>query len=54
MGENIVAMISIYGDRAISLRFYDHQDNVSESREIEIGVVGPIIPQKNFKCPMGK
>ena len=42
MGENIAAIIRIYGARAIFLLFYDHQDTESESREIEISVAGPI------------
>ena len=31
MGENIVAILHIYGDRAIVILFYDHQDTKYES-----------------------
>ena len=47
MGENIVVFLHIYGDRAIVLLFCDHQDTESKSREMEIGVAGPIFFHKN-------
>ena len=42
MGENIVAIIHIYGAIAIFLLFCDYQETESWSCEIEIGVAGPI------------
>ena len=52
--KNIVGIVRIYGARAIFLLFCDHQDTGSKSREIEIGVVGPISTHKIFKCLMVK
>ena len=38
MGEKIVVVLHIYGDRVISLLFCNHQDTGLEWQEIEIGV----------------
>ena len=46
--KNIVGIVRIYGARAIFLLFCDSQDTESESRNIEIGVSGPILAQKNI------
>ena len=45
-GENFVAIIHIYGVRAIFLLFCDKQGTESESWEIEFGVAGPISTHK--------
>ena len=38
IGENTVAIIHIYGARAIILLFCDHQDTESESKEIKTNI----------------
>ena len=50
----IMIILHIYGPKANFLLFCDHQDTESESREIEIVVLGLIFPQKNIKGPMGQ
>ena len=52
--KNIVAIMHISVARAICILFVDHQDTESESREIEIGVAGPIFTEKNIKGSMGQ
>ena len=52
MGQNIVTTLHNYGARVILLLFCDHTDTESESREIEIVVLGLIFTQKNIKGPM--
>ena len=47
--KNIVAILHIYGARAIFLLFCDQQDTESKSRGTEIGVAGPIFTQKNIE-----
>ena len=47
-------IIHIYGTLAIFLLFCTHQDNESESREMEIGVSGPIFTYLNIKGSMGQ
>ena len=54
MGENIIVILHIYGDRAIYLFFYNHQDTESESWVNRIFVSGPIITQKNIKGAIGQ
>ena len=49
--KNIVVIHPINGARALIILFY-HQDTESESREIEIGIAGPIFTQNVFKCSM--
>ena len=48
--KTIVAIIHIYGARTIFLLFYDNQNTDSESRDIEVGVSGPIFTQKISKA----
>ena len=52
--REVVVILNIYGAKANFLLFCDHQDTESESREIEIVVLGLIFPQKNIKGPMGQ
>ena len=54
MGEIVVAILHIYGVRAISLLFCNHQDTESEKWEMEIGVAGPIFTHKKSKGSMGQ
>ena len=49
MIENIVAIIHIYGARAIFLLFCDHEDTESEPSEMAIDVAGPILTQKKIQ-----
>ena len=51
---NIVVILHIYGALAMFLLFYDHQETESESREMEIGVAGPIFTHKNIKGSTGQ
>ena len=59
--QNSVAIIHIYGARAILLLFYDNQETESETCEIEVGVAGPISTKKipkalwynNIQTPQG-
>ena len=44
----MMVILPIYGARAIFLLFCDHQDSGSESREMKIGVAGPIFTHKNI------
>ena len=44
-----MAVIYIYGPRSIFLVFFDNQDIESESQDLEVGVSGPIFPQKISK-----
>ena len=48
MRENILAIIRIYGARAILLIFYYNQDTEYESQEIDIGVAQPLFTNKNI------
>ena len=53
--KNIAVILHVFGALAIFLLFYDDQDTESESWEMEIGVVGPILNHKNkMKCSMGQ
>ena len=52
--KNIIVILHIYGDRAIYLFFYNHQDTESESWVNRIFVSGPIITQKNIKGAIGQ
>ena len=52
--KNIVVILYIHGALFIYLLFCNHQDTEYESREMEIGVAGPIFAQKNKKDSMGK
>ena len=45
----VVVIIHIYGARCFFLLFYDNQDTKYESREMEIGVDGPIFNHKYTK-----
>ena len=49
-----MAIIYIYGDRAISLIFYNNKDIESDSRDIEMCAPGPIFTQKNIRVCMGQ
>ena len=42
-----MAIIHIYGDRAIFMIFCDYKDTESDSGRIYIGVSGPIFNEKN-------
>ena len=46
---NIAVIIHSYETVAIFILSCDHQDNESESREMEIGVDGPMFTHKNIK-----
>ena len=50
--KNILAILYIHRSRDISLLFCNNQDTESEEQEMEIGVAGPIITQKNIKGSM--
>ena len=50
---NIVVVPHIYGDLVISRLFFDHQDAESESRDIKIGISGPILTQKQNQIIYG-
>ena len=52
--KHIVAIIHIYGYRAIFLLLYDNLDTESQSRDIIIDVSGPILTHKNIKAYMGQ
>ena len=52
--KHIVAIIHIYGARAILLLLYDNLDTESQSRDIIIDVSGPILTHKNIKASMGQ
>ena len=43
-----MAILPIFGARAIFLIFCNHQDTESESREIKISVAGPTFTNKNI------
>ena len=47
--KDIVAILNIYGSRAIFLLFCDHQDNESESQDIELGVSGTRFNHKKYQ-----
>ena len=54
MGENIVAIIHMYGATAIVLLIFDHQDTEYEEQEIEMSIYQPIPPpKKDTKVSMG-
>ena len=44
-----MSIIHIYGDRTIFLLFFDHQDTEYEYQQMDIGVAGPILTQKNHQ-----
>ena len=46
--QKIVEILHIYGGRAISLLFCDHQDTQSESCEIEMNISQPIFAHKKI------
>ena len=48
MGENVVAIIHIYGDRAIFLLFCYRQDTEYESQVMEIGIACPLFSHKKI------
>ena len=48
----IMAILHIYGDSVIFLLFCNHQDNQSESQEVEIGLAIPVFTHKNIKVSM--
>ena len=53
--KNIAVILHVFGALAIFLLFCDDQETESESLEMEIGVVGPILNHKNnMKGPMGQ
>ena len=54
MGENIVVVLKIYGARAISLLFCDHQDTGFKSHEMEICVARTIFTPKNTRGLLGQ
>ena len=47
-----MVVLHIYGDRAIFLLFYYHQDTESESCEIEMSISQPIFTHNNIKGSM--
>ena len=47
MGANIVAIVIIFGDRAI-IFFCDHQDTGSESQELEMRISQPILTHRKI------
>ena len=47
--KNVVVILRIYGARAISLLFCNHQDTEPESQEMEIGAAGSISIHKISK-----
>ena len=54
MGENILTILHVHGARAIFLLFCDHYYTWTESRELLIGVAGPVINHENIKGVMGQ
>ena len=52
--KTIVVILNIYGDRTISLLFYNNQNTESVQREMETDVGGPILTQKNIKGYTGQ
>ena len=53
MGENIVVILHIYGDRAISLLFYDEKDTLSTYFEIGMRIPKLIFKHKNISIIYG-
>ena len=45
----VLVILHFFGDLAIFLLFCNHQNTKSESRDMEIGVSGPIFTHKNIK-----
>ena len=52
MGEIILIIFYIYGALAIFLLIFGHQETKSKTRELEIGVTGPIFTYK-YQRPYG-
>ena len=48
-----MAILQIYGARAIFLLFYDHQDTESESCETEMRIYQKIFTHKKSKAILG-
>ena len=51
--KTIVGVLHIYEALAIFLLFCNHHHTESESREMEIGVSGPVFTHKYIKASMG-